>query len=262
MSWRKIISSVEEFETVYARLRNRINTAHDRKEELYWKNYKRWYTKLAKQTKSALRRVKKDLAHNSTLVSILRNLESSFTDIFKIETRTNAKWEALKVTVQIWEQFRSELDRQIKSGYDMFRTREFEPDPKLCFVMMPFDDPEVRLKPLLRVYRVIRATVRRAKLKCKRADEIFGVKPIVQDIWEYINKASLTIADLTGRNTNVFYEVGLSHALPKKVIFLTQTMEDVPFDIKYIRCIVYKNTDAGRRKLANDLYRTIKTVLA
>jgi hypothetical protein len=204
----------------------------------------------------------KDLAHQPALNTILRNLESSFAEIFVISTSTEKKWQALRVTTQILAQFRDELDRQVKSEYDMFRKREFEPDPKLCFVMMPSDDPKSPHKPFMRVYRVIKATVRKTKLRCKRADEIFGVKPIVQDIWEYINKASLTIADLTGRNTNVFYEVGLSHALPKKVIFLTQTMDDVPFDVKYVRCILYRNTEPGRRKLTKDLYRTIKTVLA
>jgi hypothetical protein len=44
---------------------------------------------------------------------------------------------------------------------------------------------------------------------------------------------------MTSRNPNVLYEVGLSHAAGRPVIMITQTMDDVPFDLKAIRCIVY-----------------------
>jgi len=181
--------------------------------------------------------------------------------IFELNTPTEEKSIALGEASRIWHQFKTELDSQERSEYDVFRKREFKSEPRLCFVLMPFDKSEDRSKPFMRVYKVIKATVRKAGLRCKRADEIFGPTPIVQDIWGHINKAILVIADLTGRNANVFYEIGLSHALPKKVVFLTQTMNDVPFDLKHIRYIEYRNTDAGRKKLARDLLRAIKVSL-
>jgi len=69
------------------------------------------------------------------------------------------------------------------------------------------------------------------------------------------------VADLTGRNPNVFYEIGLAHALGKDVIIITQTMNDVPFDLKALRCIVYDFTPRGMKQLEASLVKTIKTIM-
>jgi hypothetical protein len=261
LAWSNTIELATDFEGTFTKLSNRVETARNWKLQLSWKSYKKWYVKLVRKDKSALRALKKNLSRNTALTSILQQLQYSLARLHKVETPTELKWQALGTSKQIWAQFRAELDRQVKSEYDMFRKREFEPDPRLCFVLMPFDKPEARQKPFMQVYKVIRSAVRQAKLKCKRADQIFGVKPIVQDIWESINKAALIIADLTGRNANVFYEAGLSHALPKKLVLLAQTMDDVPFDVRHIRIILYSNSNNRRKKLKKELYKTIKSAL-
>jgi hypothetical protein len=261
LGWSKTIKLARDFEETYEKISRRVETAKTWKQELSWKSYREGYVKLIRKNRSAFKALKKSVAANATLASILQQLQTSLATLFKLKKSTETKWQALQTSKQIWAQFKAELDKQVKSEYDMFRKREFEPDPKLCFVLMPFDEQDARRKPFKQIYRTIRSTVRRAKLKCKRADEIFGVKPIVQDIWESINRAELVIADLTGRNPNVFYEAGLSHALPKKLIQISQTMDDVPFDVRPIRTIVYQNTGSGRKKLSKDLYRTIRSAL-
>ena len=95
-------------------------------------------------------------------------------------------------------------------------------------------------------------------LRCKRADEIFSTKPIIEDIIEHIQKARILIADLTGRNPNVFYELGFAHAIYKDVILITQNLEDVPFDIRHYRCIVYQDSV---ERLEEGLRRTLHEVL-
>jgi len=55
---------------------------------------------------------------------------------------------------------------------------------------------------------------------------------IMQQIWVYILNARVLIAELTGKNPNVFYELGLAHAQGKDVILLTQSINDVPFDLR------------------------------
>jgi hypothetical protein len=47
----------------------------------------------------------------------------------------------------------------------------------------------------------------------KRADDLFRPSPIIKDIWEYINKSKILLADITGLNANVIYELGLAHAI-------------------------------------------------
>ena len=119
----------------------------------------------------------------------------------------------------------------------IFGGGEFTQDPNLCFVLMPSD---AHLKPIYDDH--IHQVVESEGLSCVRADEIVSINTITWEIWKKINRSRIIIADLTEKNPNVFYEVGLAHALGKDVVLLTQTMDDVPFDLKAQRCIVYTFT--------------------
>jgi hypothetical protein len=132
-----------------------------------------------------------------------------------------------------------------------------EIDPNLCFVIMPFDD---KLDPIYET--AIKPVIQNLKLKCLRADEIFASKPIVEDILNCIKSSNIIIADLTGRNANVFYELGLAHALNKNVILLTQDISDVPFDLKHLRIIEYQNSIPGGEKFKKVLKKYIEEYLS
>ena len=108
-----------------------------------------------------------------------------------------------------------------------------------CFVMMPFG------KPLGDYYGLIyEKAVQKAGLKPVRADDdIFGTGKIVDQVWKGINEARVLIAELTSRNPNVFYELGLAHALQKPVVLVSSNENDVPFDLKHIRVIYYDVMD-------------------
>jgi len=54
-----------------------------------------------------------------------------------------------------------------------------------------------------------------------------------------IEKAKLLLAGLSGKNANVFYELGLAHAARKPVVFTSAQVEDVPFDLRHLRVIIY-----------------------
>ncbi|HEY2361890.1 MAG TPA: Hsp70 family protein [Candidatus Angelobacter sp.] len=138
----------------------------------------------------------------------------------------------------------------------IFGGGSFTLEPQLCFVLMPFD---AKFQAVYEDH--IRPTIERAGLRCERADEIRGVKQITADIWERINRCRFLVAELTDQNANVFYELGLAHALGKDVILITQSMSFVPFDIKTLRCIVYDTTARGAKKLENDLAATIGSVI-
>jgi HEAT repeat protein len=81
------------------------------------------------------------------------------------------------------------------------------------------------------------------------------------DIWKSIRQSKLVIADLTGRNPNVFYELGLAHAIQKPVILLSQNVNDVPFDLRHVRVIIYMNTEQGRRELQTKLQNTLQALM-
>lgn len=126
-----------------------------------------------------------------------------------------------------------------------------------CFVLMPFADD------LRKVYDdAIVSAATQAKLECRRADEIFTPGGIMIQVWESMMQARVVVADLTNMNPNVFYELGLAHAIGHDVILLTQDMKFVPFDLKHMRCIVYTPDEHGLRLLEQNLRRTLKEVLA
>lgn len=73
----------------------------------------------------------------------------------------------------------------------------------------------------------------------KRADSIANQQNILKDVVRGIADADLVVADLTSVNPNVFYELGISHTMQKNTLLLTQSFEDVPFDLKSYRVIKY-----------------------
>jgi nucleoside 2-deoxyribosyltransferase len=139
----------------------------------------------------------------------------------------------------------------------IFSCNEFIIDDKLVFVVCPFKDEfdaiyEDHIKKMV---------TEELSMNCLRADEIYSNCPIIDDIWRLINEAKVIVADLTERNPNVFYEVGLAHAIGKEVILLAQSVEDIPFDLRHLRTIIYKNDYRGQTELHETLKKTITAIV-
>lgn len=90
---------------------------------------------------------------------------------------------------------------------------------------------------------------------------------IMESVWTSINQAAFIIADLSDKNPNVFYELGICHTLGKPVITLCDEEsykndynEKLPFDINSINTIFYKNTGAGPTKLVNEINKNITAI--
>jgi len=126
---------------------------------------------------------------------------------------------------------------------------------KKCFVEMPF---EKRFDGIWK--NVIKPTVEGCGDICLRVDDLFSIGSILKDIFTSISEADYIIADLTLPNPNVYYELGYSHALMKKVIIITQDIHTLPFDLKHERAIVYSDTAAGAAELGNSLRMYIDNI--
>lgn len=128
-----------------------------------------------------------------------------------------------------------------------------------CFVMMPF------AAPIGGYYSTLyEPAIRKAGLTPVRADtDIFGTGKIIDQIWSGITNARVLLAELTGRNPNVLYELGLAHALRKPVVLVSSNEDDVPFDVRHVRVIYYQTSDPfwGDKliaKIAENLLSAIK----
>lgn len=106
-----------------------------------------------------------------------------------------------------------------------------------AFVLMPFD------KSFDDIYKLgIQAAAEDAGIVAERVDEQIYSEGILERIYRQIKNADFIIADMTGRNPNVFYEVGYAHAHEKPCTLLTQSANDIPFDLLHHRHIVYESS--------------------
>jgi nucleoside 2-deoxyribosyltransferase len=125
-----------------------------------------------------------------------------------------------------------------------------------AFVLMPFD------KDFDDIYKLgIKETAVSLGFVAERVDEQIYAEGILERIYRQIEAADLIIADMSGKNPNVFYEVGYAHAKGKLSVLLTADADDIPFDLKHRRHIVYGQSIARlRTHLSNEL-RWAKTQL-
>lgn len=127
-----------------------------------------------------------------------------------------------------------------------------------CFVLMPFKDPFETYYRL-----IIKPAVVAANLECVRGDSLFRPSPIMGDIWTMIQGATVLVAELTEKNANVFYELGLGHAIGKPIVLISETIEDVPFDLQPLRVIIYDKDDpAWGVKLRNNLTASLTETIS
>ena len=102
------------------------------------------------------------------------------------------------------------------------------------FVLMPFE-------PSLRdAYELgIKAACASAGAYSERADEQVFDGSILERVYSQISRADIIVAEMSGQNPNVFYETGYAHALNKRVVLLTNRVDDIPFDLKHFPHVVY-----------------------
>lgn len=145
-------------------------------------------------------------------------------------------------------------------GLRTFRTRArfdnvvIRRDVPTCFLIMPF------ATELDFVHRVIADVVSSFGIHCIRADEVYLSRPVMEDVKQMIAGADLVICDFTGRNPNVYYEAGLADAWRKDWIVLSQTSEDMTFDVRHIRSIRYSNTMGADIRLREELAQALRAL--
>lgn len=126
-----------------------------------------------------------------------------------------------------------------------------------CFVLMPFD------KRFDDVYKAVVQALQSPDLNlvCRRADD-FRTPHILETILINIVQAEYILADTTGFNPNVFYELGIAHCVKEaeKVVIQAQSLDSVPFDLQHLRHIVYVQDSSGLPALQAELKATFRDV--
>lgn len=120
-------------------------------------------------------------------------------------------------------------------------------DEIFSFVLMPFHGD------FEDVYRMgIKETASQLGIKAERVDEQIFSEGILERIYRQIDVSDIVVADMSGQNANVFYEVGYAHGREKLCILLTKDAGDIPFDLKHHRHVVYEGSITKLREALVD----------
>jgi hypothetical protein len=195
------------------------------------------------------------LAHSNAVDTVNRVLESEELSVEKDEVKGNV------ILLKRFDGFIStakgskRAKRVVTFSPSVFDIPDEPIDDNLVSVMMPI---EMSFDSVL---AAIKKSCANVGVKCLRADDIWESSTIIQDVFKLIYCSSIVVVDFSGRNPNVFYEAGIAHTLGKDVIPITQSLDDVPFDLRHHRVLKYLNNAQGLSDFSNHLESRLKTLI-
>lgn len=175
----------------------------------------------------------------------------------KIEIHPNTNLGMLKSTSGYFISTATKQEKVLKVitfAPEVFKIPEVEINKKLVSVMMPFSEE------FKKVFKSIKESCINNDLECLRADDIWDESTFIQDIFNLIYNSGIVVVDFTNKNSNVLYETGIAHTLGKLVIPITQSLDDIPSDLKPHRALKYYPNKEGLEELAKELSKRLKTV--
>lgn len=133
-------------------------------------------------------------------------------------------------------------------------------EQKICFLVCPIGEAgsDIRNNSDQLLKYVIEPVTESKGYNVVRADKIFDTDTITDTIMKYLDEAELIIADLSGRNPNVYYELGYRAALQKPLIQLIKCGETLPFDISVRRTFPYDLSDPDK---IEEIKRTLSQLI-
>jgi hypothetical protein len=136
-----------------------------------------------------------------------------------------------------------------------WKGRNFKVKMNQCFILMPFGQPWSD-----KIILLLRDILDKKGIFTLRGDDM-KTPDVIDDIWRGINESRIIVADCTGMNPNVLYELGIVHTIGKDVILLTQDINTLAFDVRGFRYITYSNDEKGYKKLYEILPEAIDEIL-
>ncbi|MGE0253679.1 MAG: hypothetical protein AB7N54_14280 [Alphaproteobacteria bacterium] len=166
--------------------------------------------------------------------------------------KSSIEGEILRNRIADYEQtifnFQQEVPLSVAKNLGVNLSNE-APDPKLVFMLTPFH------KRASAVYTAVKSIVSDVGMTCFRGDEQFVQGDLLPHIISMLYRARLIIANVDGRNPNVFYELGIAHSMGKDVIIISKNVSEMPFDLKSHKIIVYKSGEDLSEALKREMLK-------
>jgi len=199
-----------------------------------------------------------NIKHEAVLSEMRASYEHRLADLTREMVATRARWEEanhLIISGQRNQPATSstnavDVDSFLKS-YGLSSDKAKVIEDKI-FVLTPFSDDEKE------TYQVIKSVCSEAGFIVTRGDEHRAEGDILPQIVGGIISSEIVIANISSRNANVFFELGIAMALGKPTLLISDTLSDVPFDIQNRRIIVFKGFSDLHRKLTSALLQTVR----
>ena len=142
------------------------------------------------------------------------------------------------------------------------RTPMSSDNEKTCFFIAPIGEASTQTREdsdrVLR--RIVRAAVHPLGFNAIRADDISAPGIITSQVLEMVVESPLVIADLTGHNPNVFYELAIRHAIRKPFVQMIRKNETIPFDVATARTVRYDFDVDSAQDAIEDITRQIQSL--
>jgi len=137
-------------------------------------------------------------------------------------------------------------------------------DKKTCFVISPIgtDESDIRKRSDQILKHVLKPAADSCGFKAIRADDLSEPGMITSQVIQHVIDDPLVVADLTGMNPNVFYELAIRHAIRKPLIQIIQKNEKFPFDVAGMRTVGVDHTDLDSVEDAkNEIVKQINVIM-
>lgn len=165
-------------------------------------------------------------------------------------------------------QFAGSLNTLVRNGSikkidrGVYAINDGSENMKKCFVVSPIGDSgsEIRSNADKLFKYIIKPVCESCSFEAIRVDRLNDANSITQTIIEHLESSDLVIADISGHNPNVFYEMGFRARTKKPIIHLKAKNEQLPFDINTIRTLEYDLTDLDNVEETKErLVQTVKS---
>jgi hypothetical protein len=194
-------------------------------------------------------------AHRAVLSAMRESYESQIAHLSREMTATADRWrDANHLLLSAQRSPQQSEPKEVQPATGFLKGLKLEPsdyivDPKLILVLTPFSEDERR------TFQIIQRICTQAGFRCVRGDEDYTPSDILSHVVKLIVKARIIIGNISGRNPNVFYELGIAHALGKQTLLISQALDDVPFDVAGLRILLWRSRQDLEQSLSQALLR-------